>query len=232
MKKILHKEYERGKADYGWLKTRYSFSFANWYDESKMGFGALRVLNDDVIAPETGFDPHGHRDMEIITIVMRGEVKHADSMNNSYTVKAGEVQVMTAGTGVLHSEHNESATTPLELFQLWIEPVSRHVVPCYNQKFFDFSKVKNTVIPLVHKEKALSINQDAYIFYGAFDEGKEYSYTLKNGTHGVYLFIISGEVLLEGEVLTSRDALGITEASIFSVQTKKESTFLIIEVPM
>lgn len=232
MKKILHRANERGSEDYGWLKTNYSFSFANWYDENKMGFGTLRVLNDDVIAPNTGFGKHGHKNMEIITIVTSGEVKHLDSMDNNYRVKAGEVQVMSAGLGVLHSEFNESKTEPLTLFQLWIESKEYNIAPRYAQRSFDFKSIKNRAIPLVHSDQALAINQDAYIFYGALDAATSYAYTLQNKEHGVYIMVIDGAVLIDGERLSSRDALGITEVDNLVIQAEVASTFLIIEVPM
>lgn len=231
MKKVLHRNNERGSEDYGWLKTNYSFSFANWYDENRMGFGALRVLNDDVIAPSSGFGKHGHKNMEIITIVTHGEVKHLDSMDNNYIVKAGDVQVMSAGLGVLHAESNESTTEPLRLFQLWIQSKEYNIAPRYAQKSFDFQSVSNNLVPLVHSEKALAINQDAYILYGALDASVSHTYTLENKDHGVYIFVIDGTLLIDGEELTSRDALGISEASEVVIQAKSKSAFLVIEVP-
>jgi redox-sensitive bicupin YhaK (pirin superfamily) len=232
MKIILHRSDERGKGEYGWLTTRYSFSFADWYDASKMGFGALRVLNDDIIAPLQGFGKHGHKNMEIITVVTRGEVTHQDSMGNSFKVKAGDVQVMSAGTGVLHSESNDSAIEPLELFQIWIEPQTYNIEPRYEQKSFDFQSIKNSIVPLVHKENALRINQEASIFYGAMDSSESLIYTLQDKDNGVYLFIIGGEVVVGGETLKKRDALGISEIDTIKIQANENSQFLIIEVPM
>jgi redox-sensitive bicupin YhaK (pirin superfamily) len=232
MKIILHRSDERGKGEYGWLTTRYSFSFADWYDASKMGFGALRVLNDDIIAPLQGFGKHGHKNMEIITVVTRGEVTHQDSMGNSFKVKAGDVQVMSAGTWVLHSESNDSAIEPLELFQIWIEPQTYNIEPRYEQKSFDFQSIKNSIVPLVHKENALRINQEASIFYGAMDSSESLIYTLQDKDNGVYLFIIGGEVVVGGETLKKRDALGISEIDTIKIQANENSQFLIIEVPM
>ncbi len=232
MKKVLHKAAERGSEDYGWLKTNYSFSFANWYDERRMGFGLLRVFNDDVIAPQTGFGKHGHKNMEIITIVTHGEVKHLDSMDNNYTVKAGDVQVMSAGLGVLHTESNESTTESLRLFQLWIQSKEYNIAPRYAQKSFDFQSVNNNLVPLVHSTKALLINQDAYILYGALDASVSHTYTLENKDNGVYIFVIEGAVDVEGENLVSRDALGISEVSEVVIHAKSKSSFLVIEVPM
>jgi quercetin 2,3-dioxygenase len=234
MKTIIHKHDERGEGEYGWLTTHYSFSFADWYNKDKMGFGALRVLNDDIILPGYGFGMHGHKNMEIITIVMHGEVTHKDSMGNSYVVKAGDVQVMSAGTGVLHSEENASSVEPLELFQLWIEPRSYNVIPHYEQKSFMFQAVKNTIIPLVH-EKVLAINQDAYIFYGALDAGASISYTFQTTQRGVYIFVVEGVVIIKGEILRRRDAVGLFAMATLDdvhIQAEEDANFLIIEVPM
>ena len=231
MKSVVYRENERGKGDYGWLSTRYSFSFADWYDETKMGFGALRVLNDDVVAGGRGFGMHGHRDMEIITIVMEGTVRHEDNMGNSYVVKKGEVQVMSAGTGVMHSEINNSEDESLTLFQLWIEPREYSTDPRYEQKVFNFLATSNTIIPLVNKG-GLFINQDAVISYGALLEGKELSYELYDKEHGVYLFIINGEVEVAGEILLERDAMSIVDVNSITISTKSQASFLLIEVPV
>lgn len=231
MKTIFHKNDERGKGDYGWLTTRYSFSFADWYDTSKMGFGALRVLNDDIIAPSNGFGKHGHKNMEIITIVMKGVVSHSDSMNNTFDVRAGEVQVMSAGTGVMHAESNDSKTESLELFQIWIQPKVYEIEPQYAQKSFNFQEVKNAMIPLVHSS-ALTINQDVIIMYGSLDAGNSLTYTLENKENGVYLFVIEGSVTIGDTTLAKRDALGVTETEDIEIIGVDNSQFLIIEVPV
>jgi redox-sensitive bicupin YhaK (pirin superfamily) len=231
MKTVLYPHDERGKGEYGWLSTRYSFSFADWYDSTKMGFGALRVLNDDIIAPSQGFGAHGHKNMEIITIVTRGEVTHKDSMGNEHVLKAGEVQAMSAGTGVMHSEYNASLIEPLELFQIWIQPALYDITPSYIQKSFDMHGSSNALVPLVHKD-VLSINQDASVTYGAVDASATLVYILDNKEHGVYVFVITGEVSIGGEVLHKRDALGITEVETVEITGKENSKVLIIEVPM
>lgn len=231
MKTVFHSHDSRGEGDYGWLHTRYSFSFADWYDASKMGFGKLRVLNDDIIAGGQGFGTHGHRDMEIITIVTKGAVRHEDSMKNHYVVKEGDVQVMSAGTGVLHSEHNNSATEPLELFQLWVEPQEKGVTPRYEQKSFDFQSVKNQTITLVG-EGGLSINQDALISFGSFQTGHLFNHQLGDIVHGVYLFVIEGSLQVGDKVLEKRDALGVWETNSIEITARTTSSFLIIEVPM
>lgn len=232
MKTILHRSNERGKGDYGWLQTSYSFSFANWYNPEKMGFGTLRVINDDIIAPQSGFGTHGHKNMEIITIVMRGTVSHKDSMGNSYGVHAGEVQVMSAGTGVMHSEYNESATESLELFQIWIEPKVMNVTPRYEQKVFSFHELHDDLISLVGPH-ALHINQDAKIFYGALDADTTITYKLEDAMSGVYIFVIEGSLGVANEILGVRDAIGLSEiSSELHIEAREDVKFLIIEVKM
>lgn len=230
MKLELHKNEERGRGEYGWLSTRYSFSFSNWYEPSRMGFGALRVLNDDVIAPHSGFPTHGHRDMEIITIVMRGAVSHKDSLGNERKVGEGMIQVMSAGSGVLHSEYNNE-DVPLELFQLWIESNEEGIAPRYEEKHVDFLKSDDIKTVLVG-EGALPIHQDASILYVSRQEGGEDEYILKDAARGVYLFVVEGEVSVNGVVLGRRDALCISETDKFSYIVGKESKMLFIEVPL
>ncbi len=231
MKIIVHTNGERGKGEYGWLSTWYSFSFSNWYNKNKMGFGALRVLKDDVIAGGQGFSTHDHQDMEIITIVMHGAIRHADSMGNEYVVNEGDVQVMSAGTGVMHSEHNNSDTVALELFQLWIEPKEKAITPRYDQRNFNFKEVKNDFVQLVGKE-TLTINQDAYIFYGALDAGASLKYSLHNSFFGVYILVIEGSLTVIDEKLEKRDAIGISDVDYVEITGNNSATFLVIEVPM
>lgn len=238
MQKIIHKAKDRGRGEYGWLHTRYSFSFAEWYEPSLMGFGKLRVLNDDIVEANNGFGNHPHANMEIITIVTEGEVSHKDSMGNSYTVPAGDVQVMSAGTGIVHSEYNNSPDKRLALFQIWIEPKERNIKPRYAQKAFGNSllgSVQNTLELLAAPTDAagaLSINQDAYVSSGHFDVGKTFEYELHASENGVYIFIVDGLVSVAGEELDSRDAVGISEESRISVECKRASKILIFEVPL
>lgn len=234
--RVIHKEEYRGGAHYGWLKTRYSFSFADWYEESRMGFGALLVLNDDWIKEKSGFPMHAHRDMEIITIVTGGAVTHKDSMGNSQTVPVGDVQVMSAGTGVRHSEENISENTPLSLFQIWIRPRTFGITPRYNQKSFQGIKEKEGLSILVNPDTddcgGLAIHQDAYIFYGFLKAGGRVSYSLKNEGHGVYVFVVAGEVSISKDTLSSRDAMGITDEKEITFVSGSGSEFLVIEIPM
>lgn len=232
--KILHKAAERGAGNYGWLTTRYGFSFADWYDPSRMGFGALRVINDDIIAPANGFGEHSHWDMEIITIVTRGTVTHKDSIGNAGAVPAGDVQVMSAGTGVTHSEYNESETETLELFQIWIESKERGIAPRYAQKSFSFLSTQEGLVQLVEPtgKEGLAINQDAYIVYVAMAPGATSQYQLHSQNSGAYVFVIEGKLAAEGEELFKRDALGVSGQEFIFFSSVNGAKLLIIEVPM
>ncbi len=230
MKIEIHKNEDRGGAEYGWLSTRYSFSFSNWYNPARMGFGKLRVLNEDIIAPHTGFDTHGHRDMEIITVVMRGAVSHKDSMGNERKVEQGMIQVMSAGTGVMHSEHNNE-DVPLELFQLWIESKEKGIAPRYEERKIDFLKDEDVCAILVGEE-ALTINQDASITYISSIEGKDEMYSFNARERGVYLFVIEGEVKLGDVAAQRRDALCIAETTELPLHLSSNTKLLLIEIPL
>jgi quercetin 2,3-dioxygenase len=236
MKALLHQAKDRGYAKHGWLTTHHSFSFASYYDPEKMGFGALRVINDDEIAPGAGFGEHPHDNMEIITIPLTGALKHQDSMGNSAVVTAGEVQVMSAGTGVHHAEFNASMTESLTLFQIWILTAKEGVTPRYDQKRFDVERCRNTFFQVVgnmETEGVLGIHQDARIFLGRFDPGKKMEYALKSPNHGVYFLAIEGEGKIVDTTLGKRDALGVWETEKVSVQAGDREFFLLaIEVPM
>ncbi|MFZ2832149.1 MAG: pirin family protein, partial [Minisyncoccia bacterium] len=210
MKTILHKASSRGIAEHGWLHSRFSFSFAEWYEPTRMGFGVLRVINDDVIDAHSGFGKHPHRDMEIITIVTEGAVSHEDNMGNIYEVPAGDVQVMSAGTGVLHAEFNKGDTT-LKLFQIWITPREKHLAPRYDQRSFGVVK-KNEVELLVSGDlntDALYINQDAYISRVFIEVGNSVQYSLYNSKNGAYIFVIRGRIHVADYDIGDRDALGV-----------------------
>jgi len=226
MQTVIHRAESRGGGDYGWLKTRYSFSFAQWYDPTRMGFGALRVINDDYIAPNSGFDTHAHADMEIITIVMSGTITHTDSMGNMGTVSAGEVQVMSAGTGVTHSEVNASEKDPITLFQLWITPHVQSIEPAYDQRAFDLQT--EGAVALVGGS-GLSINQDAAITHVKL-QNNSFTYELKDPSHGLYVLVITGDIEIAGDTLETRDAIGIGGTD--QIELKGTGIVLIIEVPM
>ena len=238
MKTIIHKAKDRGFANHGWLQANHSFSFANYHNPEKMSFGALRVLNDDVIAPKMGFGTHPHNNMEIITIPLKGVLKHRDSMHNEWQeIKAGEVQVMSAGIGVEHSEINGTVDEHLSLFQIWIVPNKENVTPRYDQIKFNISVRKNKLQTLVtsideNVENTLKIHQDAIISRIDLDENSTLNYTLKSKNHGVFVMNVYGNISINSYVLETRDALAISESDSFSVISNEESSLLFIEVPM
>lgn len=236
MKYIEHKATDRGVSEHGWLHSRFSFSFSHWYNPDRTGFGALRVINDDVIDPDSGFDLHPHDNMEIVTIVMSGAITHGDSMNNQeVVVRAGDVQVMTAGTGVIHAEHNMSLDESLQLYQIWIHPHTRQLTPRYDQKSFGKEWRYNTLTLLVSpdsRDESLMIHQHAFISRARYDAGQEIKYVLQDAVHGVYVFVISGELRIDSMTLGEKDALGIWDTKSITMHTTKETSFLLFEVPM
>ena len=234
MKKIIHKAASRGYADHGWLKSYHTFSFASYQNSERMNFGMLRVLNDDVVQPEMGFGTHPHRNMEIISIPISGALSHKDSIGNKRSIEVGEVQVMSAGTGLKHSEFNDSKIDAVNFLQLWIIPEIENITPYYNQKIFEALERKNKFQVLVSpKDKqvvgSLPINQQGYISMIDLDKGFETAYNLKNGA---YFFLIEGEVLIENENLKKRDAIGIIETNKVNIKANKSSKLLVIDVPM
>jgi quercetin 2,3-dioxygenase len=226
---------DRGHANHGWLDAYHSFSFANWHDPSKIHFGKLRVLNDDIVAPGQGFGMHPHNDMEIITIILRGELQHRDNMGNGSVIKSGDVQVMSAGAGVLHSEFNPSETNDVNLFQLWIFPKEKGIKPRYDQKSFDVSLRKNSVQLVAsgfNRENELYIHQDAAISIAGIEAGNTIGYSTAVKGNGVYLMVINGSIKIDGKELSSRDALSITESDSISISATTDSEILIIDVPL
>jgi redox-sensitive bicupin YhaK (pirin superfamily) len=236
MEKIVHKTSERGHVDHGWLKATHSFSFGNYQNRNKMHFGKLRVLNDDIVAPSRGFGMHPHQDMEIITIPLAGALKHADNMGNEAVITTGEVQVMSAGIGVYHSEHNASDTEPVNLFQIWIFTDKNGHTPRYDQKKFSSDDRKEKWQLLVSpdgKQGSLMIHQNAFI--SAIDAGHDLqtTYQLKFAGSGVYFMVIEGAVTIEGIELGKRDAAGFWQFSEpLKIQFKEPTSLLAIEVPM
>lgn len=234
MKKIIHKAESRGSFNHGWLKTYHTFSFSQYYDPERMNFGKLRVLNDDIIAPGNGFGRHPHQNMEIITVPLAGELAHEDSTGNSEILRPYEIQVMSAGSGIYHSEFNASDIHESKLLQLWIMTDKDGHEPRYDQKQFDIENLKNKVTLLVGPEGAadLWIHQNAYISRVLLDEKKSVEYSKKVNDNGVYIFVIDGEIELTGETLEYRDGIGLTGLDKFDINAKKESDILIIEIPM
>ena len=237
MKKIIHTAGTRGHANHGWLDTYYSFSFASWQNPERVRFGVLRVLNDDIIAPDMGFGMHPHDNMEIITIILRGELKHKDSMGSEGIIKENEIQVMSAGRGVTHSEFNPSKSEEVNLLQIWVFPDKKDIEPRYDQQSFAPEGKENKLLTLISPDKdskeSMRINQGAYFSIGKFDAGKEISYEVHTERNGVYVFVIEGEIEIDGDKLGRRDAMGIWETGKFDMKVLSDnSEVLLIEVPM
>ncbi|BDQ03447.1 pirin family protein [Ignavibacterium sp.] len=234
MNYLIHRSEERGKANYGWLDTKYSFSFARYYDPDKMGFGLLRVLNDDIVLPDSGFGTHPHDNMEIITIILDGQLQHKDSMGNGSVIKKDEVQVMSAGSGVTHSEFNPSKSEKVNLLQIWIYPKEENITPRYDQKSFPKEERRNNLVTVVsgyNENGSLYIHQNAEIKLGYFDKGNKIKYKIREGS-GVYLFIIEGHLKVGDEDLFRRDAIGIYDTGEFEIEVIENSEFVLLEVPM
>lgn len=235
MKSILFKAEDRGSADYGWLKPNYYFSFAQYYDPQKIHFGLLRVLNDDFIEGGGKFHTHPHDNMEIVTIPFTGAVEHKDSTGGHGIIKAGDIQIMSAGSGVQHSEANASETDPLTLFQIWVFPKERNITPRYDQRTFDVAERNNKwqfVVSPIEEDKGLWINQDARFAMTNLSTGNTISY--KNGFkgNGVFLVVINGSATVDGIELGKRDAIGIYDTDNFNVTASADAELLAIEIPM
>lgn len=232
--KILHKSASRGLSNLGWLHSRHTFSFGDYYDPARTHFGVLRVINDDMVAPGKGFGTHPHSNMEIITIPLSGELKHKDDMNHSSVIKKGEVQVMSAGTGLFHSEMNQNTDRSVSFLQIWILPKVQKAIPRYQQKEFQLTpnELTSIISPTLNADK-LWIHQDAWLYLANFDKGNVKSYTLKQPKkNGVYIFIIEGEIEIDGEVISVRDGIGLWETNEIEILARENSEFLLIEVPM
>ncbi|RNL86322.1 pirin family protein [Sinomicrobium pectinilyticum] len=235
MKTILHRADTRGHADHGWLNAHHSFSFANYYNPDRMNFGALRVLNDDIVSGGMGFGMHPHDNMEIITIPLRGDLEHKDSMGNTGRIKNGEIQVMSAGTGIFHSEYNPNKDKETNLLQIWLFPDKRNVEPRYDQISIEDYRKKNELYQVVSPDaddQGTWIHQDAWFHLGDFDKGTTRDYTLKKEGNGIYLFVIEGAVNVNGQSLGKRDAYGVWDTDKITVEAGSETQFLLMEVPM
>lgn len=237
MKTTIHKSDTRGFADHGWLKSHHTFSFAGYQNPERMNFGKLRVLNDDVVQPKMGFGTHPHQNMEIISIPLKGALSHKDSMGNKRAIEVGEVQVMSAGTGLTHSEFNDSQTDEVNFLQLWIIPEEMGVAPNYEQRKFDASGRKNKLQTVVApKDKlegdALPISQQAYIYRTDLDAGNSVTLRPKNADNGFYVFVTDGSVEVSGHNLEKRDAIGVWDVDNFEISANGDSKIIVIEVPM
>ena len=233
---ILHKAETLGDANHGWLHSRHTFSFADYYNPERMNFGALRVLNDDRVEAGMGFDTHPHENMEIVSIPLEGDLEHKDSMGNISVIKSGDVQVMSAGTGITHSEYNKNKDRLVKFLQIWIIPNKNNVKPRYDQITLKNSDRHNTFQQILSPnadDAGVWIYQDAWFHLGQFDKGVSTNYTIKKKGNGVYAFIIKGDVSIEGNNLNERDGLGIWDTHSISIKANSQSAeVLLMEVPM
>jgi len=235
MKTILHKSETRGHASHGWLDTHHTFSFANYYNPQRVHFGMLRVLNDDRIAPGEGFGTHPHDNMEIITIPLYGDLEHKDSMGNHGVITTGEIQVMSAGTGIFHSEFNKNKDKEVGLLQIWVFPNKKNVTPRYNQiTLADIQKPDEfyQILSPNSEDQGVWIYQNAWFHLGDLSEGWKGTYQLKDKNNGVYFFVIEGKVTVAGQELNRRDGLGVNETESIEIITSAQTKLLVMEVPM
>lgn len=235
MRTIIHKADSRGYADHGWLKSYHTFSFAGYNNPQRMHFGALRVLNDDFVAGGNGFGRHPHSNMEIISIPLEGTLAHSDSMGNEGTIQPNEIQVMSAGTGVAHSEFNGSEVDPVKFLQIWLFPNKENVTPRYDQIKIDPADRKNKLQQVISPNpdgEGTWIHQDAWFHLADLDAGNAVEYALKGEGTGVYIFLLEGQLEVANETLERRDAIGITDLSSITLTAKENASVLIMEVPM
>lgn len=235
MKTIYHAANSRGDANHGWLKSKHTFSFASYHNPERMGFGALRVINDDFVIGGEGFGKHSHRDMEIISIPLSGKLAHGDNIGNHGVIETGEIQVMSAGTGITHSEMNGDANEPVKFLQIWVIPNKASVEPRYQQVRID-EQMKanefNQVLSPNPDDAGVWIHQDAWFHMGHFDKGVTQTYQLKEANNGVYVFVIEGKVTINGNVLETRDGLGISDTKNFTMDANENARVLLMEVPL
>ena len=235
MKTVVHKANTRGHANHGWLDTHHTFSFADYYNPERMGFGVIRVLNDDVVIGGTGFGTHPHENMEIISIPLKGALEHKDSMGNTFVIKENDIQIMSAGTGIMHSEYNKNKDKPVNFLQIWVFPDKKNVTPRYDQVALDpgdrVNKLQQIISPNTHDE-GVWIHQNAWFYLGKFNKSMELEYTIKQNSNGLYLFIIEGQVIVNNLELNKRDGMGIWEIQKLNLNIKENSELLLMDIPM
>lgn len=235
MKTILHKADTRGHANHGWLNSYHTFSFAGYYNPERVHFGALRVLNDDSVSGGMGFGKHPHDNMEIISIPLSGDLEHADSMGNVAVIRQNDVQIMSAGTGIFHSERNRNQDETVKFLQIWVFPKVRDITPRYEQKTYTpesrINKLQEVVSPIKGSE-GLWINQDAWFHLGNFKSGFSIPYNLKQKGNGVYVFVLDGTLTVNDQSLNTRDGLGVWDADILNLKAETDAQVLLMEVPM
>lgn len=235
MKTVLHTAESRGHANHGWLDSRHTFSFANYYNPERMHFGELRVLNDDWVEAGRGFGTHPHDNMEIISIPLEGDLEHRDSMGNTMQIRQNDIQVLSAGTGITHSEYNGSKHNKVNFLQIWVFPNQRQLQPSYDQKTFSANERKNKLVQIVspkYDPEGITINQDAWFSLANFDSGKQFEYEVKKKGNGVYLFLISGSIIVGDQLLKKRDGYGMWDLDRFSAKILADAEVLVMEVPM
>lgn len=235
MKKIIHKADTRGHANHGWLNSHHTFSFASYYDPERVHFGALRVLNDDTVAAGMGFGKHPHDNMEIISIPLFGDLAHEDSMGNNSVIKENDVQVMSAGTGIVHSEFNHNKDKQTEFLQIWLFPNKQNVSPRYGQKTFEPAERKNNfqlVVSPNASEIDTWIHQDAWFHLADFEKGFSKEYKIKKSGNGLYIFLLDGKLSVAEEKLDKRDAIGLTDLESIKITADSQARLLLMEVPM
>lgn len=235
MQTVYHPASERGFADHGWLQAGHSFSFAGYLNPHRMNFGALRVLNDDIIAPGRGFGTHPHDNMEIVTVPLSGVLEHKDSMGHAQQLAAGEVQAMSAGSGITHSEYNASATEPINLLQLWVMPKEQNIEPRYAQKAFSAEGRRNAfqlVVSPDGAQESLAINQYAYFSLADFDRERSVTYAVRRSDNGCYIFVIDGRIVADGRSIGPRDAMGVWDTESVQIEIDEHARILCVDVPM
>ncbi len=236
MKSVFYKADTRGHANHGWLLSKHTFSFANYFNRERMNFGLLRVVNDDRVAGGEGFGTHPHDNMEIVSIPLNGDLEHMDSMGNRFIIRSGEVQVMSAGTGITHSEYNANEFKPVEFFQIWVFPREKGLKPRYEQKEFDFNENRNQLTTVVSPDSvdgSLWVYQDVWFNIGLFDKDKSTNYKVRKEGNGTFIMAIEGEFEINGEKLERRDAIGIWENDAVDIKAlTDDAKLLIIDVPM
>jgi len=236
MNTVLHKADTRGDANHGWLQSKHSFSFANYHNSERMNFGLLRVLNDDTVAPGMGFGTHGHQNMEIISIPMEGDLEHKDSMDNTTVIKSGDIQVLSAGTGITHSEYNKNKDKEVKFLQIWVFPKEKNVTPRYDQITLDVKDRENQfqqVLSPNPDDSGVWIHQNAWFNITNLDEGKALTYKLNNPErNGVYAFILNGDAKINNQPLNKRDGFGVWDTTELDIKADTDAEILLMEIPM
>ena len=232
---VLHKAASRGNANHGWLQSFHTFSFADYYNPQRMNFGVLRVLNDDTVAAGMGFGTHPHSNMEIVSIPLEGDLEHQDSMGNSTVIRNGDIQVMSAGTGIRHSEYNKNKDKQVKFLQIWIIPNQQNVTPRYDQMTLNLADRKNKLQQILSpnaNDEGVWIHQNAWFHLGSFDKGFSAEYQFKDKNNGLYIFNLKGDIKINEQELNTRDGYGIWETSSVNITAITDAEFLLMEVPM